>query len=69
MLGDAENGGRRTDEAECHIYKRVEREFCSRTAQRDDKRKVLVFGEPLLARQTLMNTGSVKGRMMAIRLY
>ena len=60
ILGDVEDGGRRADEAERHVYKRVKREFCSGIAQRDETRKVFVLDEPLLAGQSLMTKSSAR---------
>ena len=68
ILGDTGDRGRRADEAECHVDKRVERELRSRVAERDDEREVLVLRNPLLAGKTLMSEGLVSGHATAVKL-
>lgn len=61
------NGGGRADKTECHIYKRVEGESRSGAVQRDDKREMFVFRDPLLAWKTLMNRSLVSGHAMVTK--
>ena len=67
IIGDTRDGGRRADEAERHIYKRVEGEFRSGTVERDDECEAFVLRNPLLAWKTLMNKTLVSGDVTSIK--
>jgi hypothetical protein len=61
ILGNIADGGWWTDEAKCHVYKRVERQLRSGAGQRDNERKMFVLRNPLLARESLVSKVLVGG--------